>query len=194
MQRRDALIALALAAAGQVEVWAFWVPDEQGPKLLAAAFMLALAAPLAWRTRRPFAVAVAVSAIMAAWVLVSVPSGSLVPLVIVMVAAFDVAARTPLRSALIGGACALASVWLIFATTDNDSGTARDRGAQRPRARGARAGRPRPVELGDRRAARGERRDGQDACRQRAAQARPAKSRAGRDLPLRVGAAASGCA
>ncbi len=65
MQRRDALIAAGVAAAGQIEVWAFWAPDEQGPKLLAAAFMLALAAPLAWRTRRPLATAVAVGAIMA---------------------------------------------------------------------------------------------------------------------------------
>src|ERR1700754_4791446 len=120
MPRRDVLIALGLAAAGQVEVWAFWVPDEQGPKLLAAAFMLAMAVPLAWSARRPFASAAAVSAILAAWVLTSVPSGSLMPLVMVMVASFGVAARTPLRTALVGGGLGLASVWLIFATTDND--------------------------------------------------------------------------
>jgi hypothetical protein len=74
MQRRDTLIALGLAAAGQIEVWGFWVPDDQGPRLLAAAFMLALALPLAWRSVRPLATAVAVSAVMAAWVLVSVPA------------------------------------------------------------------------------------------------------------------------
>jgi signal transduction histidine kinase len=120
MQRRDALIAAGLAVAGQIEVWGFWVEDEQGSKPLAAGFMLALALPLLWSSRRPLATAVAVSAVMAAWVLVSVPSGSLLPLVMVCVAAFNVAARTPLRSALVGGALALASVWLIFATTDND--------------------------------------------------------------------------
>jgi signal transduction histidine kinase len=118
--RRDVLIALGLAAAGQVEVWAFWVPADQGPKPLAAAFMLAMAVPLAFGTRRPLASAAAVSAVLAAWVLASVPSGSLMPLLMVMVAAFGVAARTPLRTALAGGAMALASVWLIFATTDDN--------------------------------------------------------------------------
>jgi signal transduction histidine kinase len=120
MPRRDLLTAFGLAAAGQVEVWAFWVPDEQGPKLLAAAFMLAMAVPLAWSTRRPLAVVVAVSGVFAAWILASVPSGSLMPLVMVMVAVFGVAARTPLRTALAGGALGLAATWLIFATTDND--------------------------------------------------------------------------
>jgi signal transduction histidine kinase len=120
LPRRDVLIAAGLAAAGQVEVWAFWVPGEQGPKPLAAAFMLVMAAPLAWTTRRPLAAVAAVSAIFAAWVLASVPSGSLMPLVMVMVAVFAVAARTPLRIALAGGGMGLAAVWLIFATTDND--------------------------------------------------------------------------
>jgi signal transduction histidine kinase len=120
MPRRDTLIALGLAVAGQVEVWAFWVPDEQGSKPLAAAFMLVMAAPLAWTTRRPFASVAAVSVVLATWVLVAVPGGSLMPLVMVMVAVFGVAARTPLRTALAGGGLGLAAIWLIFATTDDD--------------------------------------------------------------------------
>ena len=35
--RTDALVALGLLVAAQIEIWAFWVPDEQGPRALAAA-------------------------------------------------------------------------------------------------------------------------------------------------------------
>ena len=44
--------AIALAAV-QIEIWGFWVVDEQGPKPVAAVFGLLMAGALAWcRTRR----------------------------------------------------------------------------------------------------------------------------------------------
>ena len=42
--RADALVALGLGIAGQLEVWNWWVPDEQGPKLVAAVALALMAA------------------------------------------------------------------------------------------------------------------------------------------------------
>src|ERR1700754_4004461 len=84
--RTDALIALGLLIAAQIEVWGFWIEDEQGPKWLAAVMVTLMAAALAWRRRAPLAVAATVAGIYAAWVLIDVPGGSLMPFVIVLVA------------------------------------------------------------------------------------------------------------
>ena len=49
-----------------------------------------------------------------------VPQGSLMPLVVILVLVFGVAARCDLAQAAVGGALGLAAVWLTFVLTDND--------------------------------------------------------------------------
>ena len=60
------------------------------------------------------------SAIYAAWCVADVPQGSLMPLVVILVLVFGVAARCDLARAALGGALGLAAVWLTFVLTDND--------------------------------------------------------------------------
>ncbi len=50
---QDALIAGFFLIAMQVEVWAFWVPHEQGPTPFAAVMGVLIVLPLFWRRRAP---------------------------------------------------------------------------------------------------------------------------------------------
>jgi signal transduction histidine kinase len=118
--RADWLVALGLGIAAQLEVWIWWVEDEQGPRLLAAAALVLMSAALVWRRRAPLATIAAIGAVYSAWILIDTPAGSLLPFVIVLVAIFTVAQLEPPRRALAGGAIGLAAVWLQFAVTDND--------------------------------------------------------------------------
>ncbi len=65
--RADALLALGLGVAGQLEVWIWWVPDEQGPKLVAAVALALMAATVAWSREAPMGALVTGSAIYVAW-------------------------------------------------------------------------------------------------------------------------------
>jgi len=118
--RSDWLVALGLGVAAQLEVWIWWVPDEQGPKASAALVSFVMAAALLWRRRAPLASLVAISATFAAWSLIKAPMGSLMPFVIILVAVFTAAQKEPPRRALAGGAIGLAAIWLEIAVTDDD--------------------------------------------------------------------------
>ena len=118
--RNDVLLALGLGMAGQLEVWIWWVPDEQGPKLVAAVALALMAAAVAFSRQAPMAALSAASAIYVAWCLNEVPQGSLMPMVVLLVLVFGVAARRELVPAALGGALGLATVWLTFVLTDND--------------------------------------------------------------------------
>jgi MYXO-CTERM domain-containing protein len=120
VSRADQLVALGLGAAAQLEVWIWWVEDEQGPKPLAALAVLLMAVGLLWRRRFPLPSLGAVCAVNAVWILIDPPAGSLMPLLMVLVAVFTAAQREPVQRALIGGAIGLAAIWLQFAVTDND--------------------------------------------------------------------------
>jgi MYXO-CTERM domain-containing protein len=116
----DWLVALGLGVAGQLEVWIWWVEDEQGPQPLAALALLAMSAALLWRRRAPLASVAVASAVFAAWSLIDAPAGSLTPFLILLVAVFTAAQREAPRRALIGGVAGLAAIWLEIAVTDND--------------------------------------------------------------------------
>ena len=118
--RKDALIALGLAVAGQLEVWIWWVPDEQGPKPLAAIALALMAGAVAWSRLAPMASLATGSAIYAAWCVADVPQGSLMPMVVILVLVFEVAARCDVARAVAGGVIGLAAIWLTFVLTDND--------------------------------------------------------------------------
>ena len=121
LSRADFWVALGLLAAAQVEVWAFWVEDEQGPRALAAAAVTLMAAALLMRRRAPLATVAVVSAVYAAWVRIDVPAGSLMPFVILLVAVYTVAERSErLAVALVGGAFGLAAIWLEILVESNE--------------------------------------------------------------------------
>src|SRR5919112_1042507 len=86
--RSDVVVAVGLWAATQIEVWGFWIEEEQGPKLLAAAMATGLGIALVWRRRHPLAVVAAIAALYAAWVVIDVPAGSLFPFLILLVAVY----------------------------------------------------------------------------------------------------------
>jgi signal transduction histidine kinase len=118
--RNEVLLALGLGVAGQLEVWIWWVPDEQGPKLVAALALALMAAAVAFSRQAPMGALCAASAIYAAWCVNEVPQGSLMPMVVLLVLVFGVAARRELPAAALGGALGLATIWLTFVLTDND--------------------------------------------------------------------------
>ena len=118
--RADWLVALSVGIAAQLEVWIWWVEDEQGPRPLAALALVLMCAALAWRHRAPLPSLGAICAVYAAWSLIDTPAGSLMPFVILLIAVFTVAQHEPPRRALTGGAIGLAAIWLEIAVTDND--------------------------------------------------------------------------
>jgi signal transduction histidine kinase len=120
MKRVDWLVALGLGLAAQLEVWIWWVPDEQGPRLLAAVASLAISAALLFRRRAPLAALGAAAAVFAAWSLIDAPAGSLMPYIILLVLVFTAAQREALARAAVGGAIGLAAIWLEIVVTDND--------------------------------------------------------------------------
>lgn len=103
----DAGVALLAVAAVQVEIWGFWVVEEQGARPLAAVLGALMAAPLALRRTHPLAAFVAVLVPYAVWVLVAVPQGSLVPFLVELLAVYSVARATPWSTSL---PCLAASV------------------------------------------------------------------------------------
>lgn len=116
----DAAVTLVATASLQVEIWGFWVVEEQGARPLAALFGVLMAAPLVFRRTHPLAAFVAVLVPYAAWIQVAVPQGSLVPFLIELLAVFSVARYVAWRVSLI---CLAASVSVeigFVAATTND--------------------------------------------------------------------------
>jgi signal transduction histidine kinase len=93
--RDDLLVAVALAVAGQMEIWGFWVESEQGARHVAALFGLAVAVPLAWRRTHALRAFAATTAVYLVWVTLVPPRGSLLPYLIELVAVYSVALYTP---------------------------------------------------------------------------------------------------
>ncbi len=118
--RADLLVPLGLGVAAQLEVWIWWVEDEQGPRWLAAVALLLMSVALVWRRRAPLPALFAICAVYAAWSVVDAPAGSLMPFVILLVGVFGAAQRESQGRALVGGVAGLAAIWVEIAVTDND--------------------------------------------------------------------------
>jgi signal transduction histidine kinase len=104
----------------QLEIWIWWVPDEQGPNTFAACMGLLLALPLIWRRQAPFACLAAGVCVLLVWTLVAVPQGSLFPLLTMLALTFSVAIHASTKVAVAGLALSIA-VWVFFvARTTND--------------------------------------------------------------------------
>jgi signal transduction histidine kinase len=109
--RLDIVLALALAAAGELEVW---LADVSGPRWVAAPAAVLCALPLAWRRVAPLPVLVASTGVIAAEFLLGVdPNGPSVPLLIIVLAGYTLGERGTTRQALLGASFALASTWVV---------------------------------------------------------------------------------
>jgi signal transduction histidine kinase len=106
LPRRDMLIAAAVVAAGQFEVW---LTSAVRPRSVAAPAELVLGLSLAWRRRFPLATMTLVSVVSAAETLGGVPMQSpAIPLLANVVAVYTVVTEAPLGRALAGLAIGLA--------------------------------------------------------------------------------------
>lgn len=105
--KRDAVLALALAALVELEILA---TDVAGPTALLLILGLAVTLPLAARRRAPLAVVVVTMAALIGLDALSEVQEPQVTLLPILVATFSVGAYVPLRQALLGGAFALAAV------------------------------------------------------------------------------------
>jgi signal transduction histidine kinase len=118
----DAAIALFFTLALQLEIWIWWVPEDQGPKAFAAPMGLLLTLPLLWRRRLPLASLVASMAVLLVWTLVAAPEGSLWPLLTTLVLVFSVALYASPRHAAAGLGVAAAALAVEVASTTNSFG------------------------------------------------------------------------
>jgi signal transduction histidine kinase len=119
-RRVDLPVAAFFLVAGELEVFVWWVPAEQGPVGVAALFMAAMAGLLVWRRGLPLEVALAEALLVTAWTVVDVPQGSLTPWIITIVAAFSVAAHAgAVRAA--AGLGALWACWVLFVAGTTNS-------------------------------------------------------------------------
>jgi signal transduction histidine kinase len=119
-QMVDVAIAAFFTLALQLEIWIWWMPDEQGPKPFAAVMGLLLTLPLVWRRRSPLASLTASMGVLLVWTLVAVPQGSLWPWLTTLALVFSVAIHASARAALVGLGLSVA-VWALFVVwTTND--------------------------------------------------------------------------
>lgn len=116
----DAAIAIFFALAQQLEIWIWWVPDEQGPKPFAAVMGLLLTLPLVWRRRGPLACLAATTGVLFVWTLVAVPQGSLWPWLTTLALTFSVAMHASTRSA-VAGLALMVTVWVFFVVWTTNS-------------------------------------------------------------------------
>lgn len=116
----DLAVSAFFLVAGQLEVWIWWVPAEQGPRWAAAAYQAALALALVQRRRAPLLVQLVMSALLAAWALTTPPAGSLIPWFAMIVAAYSVAAYQEFQYAAVGLAVNSAS-WVLFVAMTTNS-------------------------------------------------------------------------
>jgi signal transduction histidine kinase len=111
---QDVLIALALAAAAELEVW---LADIPGPRGVSAAGAILVAAPLAWRRRAPLVAAILVVGLQAVEFHLGVPSKApALPALMIIVAMYSLGSWGDTRGAWIGGAFALTAVWSVVLT------------------------------------------------------------------------------
>jgi signal transduction histidine kinase len=109
--RVDILIALALAALGEAEIW---LADVAGPRWVAAPAAVLCALPLAWRRGAPLPVMVACTGVIAAEFLLGVDSnGPSVPLLVIVLAGYTLGERATVRQAVLGAAFSLAAMWVV---------------------------------------------------------------------------------
>ena len=118
----DVAVTLLFTLALQLEIWIWWVPDDQGPKAFAAVMGVLLTLPLLWRRRAPFACLVASMSVLLVWTLVAAPQGSFVPLLTALVLVFSLAVHTPIRRAAAGLAISAAVLAVEVATATNNFG------------------------------------------------------------------------
>jgi signal transduction histidine kinase len=119
-RRVDAGIAVLFALALQLEIWIWWVPEEQGPKPFAAVMGLLITLPLVWRRRAPLACLAASTGVLFLWTLAAVPQGSLGPWLTTLALTFSVAVNASTRSAVAGLVLSVA-VWVFFVAWTTNS-------------------------------------------------------------------------
>lgn len=114
----DLVLALALAALVQVEVWTSH-GYLSGPKSVYLPAGLLMTVPLAWRRRVPLAVVTIVmgTQVVQSFLVSPAPTPDS-PLAAWLVAVYSVAAHDELRRALVGGAIALGG-WLVWLGPDD---------------------------------------------------------------------------
>lgn len=117
----DAAIAACFVLAQQLEIWIWWVPDEQGSKPAAALLGLLMALPLVWRRRAPLACLAASMAVLPVWTLVAAPRGSLGPWLATLALTFSLAVHASPRPALAGLALAVSAWGFFVAWTTNSA-------------------------------------------------------------------------
>jgi signal transduction histidine kinase len=109
--RIDLVLALALAAAGELEIW---LADVAGPRWVAAPAAVLCALPLAYRRIAPLPVMVACTGLIAAEFLLGVDAnGPSVPLLVIVLAGYTLGERGTARQAALGAAFALAATWVV---------------------------------------------------------------------------------
>ena len=118
--RRDLLIAAAVVAIGQYEVW---LTSGVRPRAVAAPAELVLGLGLAWRRSFPLATVVLVAAASTAETLGGVPMiSSAVPLIATVIAVYTLVVQAPLRRALLGLAISLGGFALGTLSSHNSIG------------------------------------------------------------------------
>lgn len=117
---QDNWLPLFLTGMLWIEVAAFWVPAEQGPRAVAFVLGTSMCAVLAARRRRPLASAAGVAALLSVWTLAGPPAGSLAPWLACLVAIYAVAQAPDWTRSLAGAGLVLASNWLETLVAVND--------------------------------------------------------------------------
>lgn len=113
----DAVVAVALTAGAQLEVWAPkavpGVGDVTGDRPILAVTAAMATAPLIWRRRAPLTVLLVVLGALAAQQVLTTPAEGLMLLIAAMVAAYGASAYTDLRRGTVAAAGILAGAALI---------------------------------------------------------------------------------
>ncbi len=118
----DVALALVFTLALQLEIWIWWVPEEMGPKVFAAAMGLLLTLPLLWRRRAPLGCLLASMAVLLAWTLIAVPQGSLLPFLTALALVYSLAVHTTTRRAAAGLGVSAAVMAVEVASATNSFG------------------------------------------------------------------------
>jgi signal transduction histidine kinase len=118
----DVTVALVFTLALQLEIWIWWVPEEMGPKPLAAVMGILLTLPLLWRRQAPLACLVASMSVLLVWTLIAAPQGSLVPFLTTLALVFSLAVHASTRRAAAGLAVSAAVFAVEITSTTNSFG------------------------------------------------------------------------
>jgi signal transduction histidine kinase len=118
----DVAVALFFTFALQLEIWIWWVPEEMGPRPLAAVMGILLTLPLLWRRRAPLACLAASMGVLLVWTLIAAPQGSLVPFLTTLVLVFSLAVHASAGPAAAGLAFSATVFAVEVASTTNSFG------------------------------------------------------------------------